>query len=146
MRLSLTALVVVALAGLAAGLLLAQGSGAENGVVGRPGVLSSGSFHSIAWPTEGRAAIVRQADGRLVLRLTRFETHEAPELYIYTAKQGEQRKVLAELRSPAGNQEYSMPADAARKLRVQVIIWCEACRRVWGEAKLSPAGSTMSRS
>src|SRR6266540_2654764 len=65
-RLSVTALVVVSMAGLAAGLLLATGSGAEPAAKGRPGVLASGRFTSIEWPTSGRAKIVRIADLRSV--------------------------------------------------------------------------------
>lgn len=139
-RLSVSALVVVSLAGLAAGLLLARGSGAEPAVVkSKPAVLASGRFTSIEWPTSGKAMIVRKADGSLKLELRNLQTQEAPELYLFiapTSGSGGERRKIADLRSVTGDQDYSLPADVARNPRQAVIIWCGACNKAWGSAHL----------
>jgi hypothetical protein len=138
-RLSVTALAVISLAGLAAGLLLARGSGAEPVVKGRTGVLASGRFTSIEWPTSGKAMIVRKADGSMKLELRNLQTQEAPELFLFIAPtngSGGERRKIADLRAVTGNQEYNLPADVARNLHQAVIIWCGACNKAWGSAHL----------
>jgi len=106
-------------------------------------VLSSGSFHSISWPTKGRVSIVRRASGDVVLRFSgSFQTKEAPELYVYTAHTGENRQLVADLRSPAGAQEYRLSSAAARDPRLQVIVWCGECNKAWGAAWLVPSRLT----
>src|SRR6266511_2629462 len=127
-RLSVTALVVVSMAGLAAGLLLA-----------------SGRFTSIEWPTSGRAKIVRMADGSLKLELRNLQTQEAPELYLFIAPtngSGGERRKIADLRSVTGDQDYSLPADVARNPHQAVIIWCGSCNKAWGSAHLRPNRQT----
>jgi electron transfer DM13 len=138
-RLSVTALILVSLGGLAAGLLLARGSGAEPGVKGRPGVLASGRFTSIEWPTSGKAMIVRRGDGSLKLELRNLQTQDAPELYLFIAPTngtGGTRRKIADLRAVTGNQEYDLPADVARDLHQAVMIWCGKCHKYWGAAHL----------
>jgi hypothetical protein len=76
-RLILTAIVAVALAGLAAGLLVARGSSAAV----PSGPIASGQFESVSWTTRGTASIVGR-NGRAVLELRGFQTQKAPELWV----------------------------------------------------------------
>lgn len=127
------------MAGLAAGLFLASGSGAESTAKGRSGVLASGRFSSIEWPTSGTARIVRKSDGSLKLQLRNLQTQEAPELFLFIAPTngtGGERRKIADLRAVTGNQEYNLPANVARNLHQAVIIWCGACNKAWGSAHL----------
>ncbi|MBA3716608.1 MAG: DM13 domain-containing protein [Actinobacteria bacterium] len=135
-RLLLIALVALALAGLAAGLVVARGSGASGRV--HAGVVASGPFQSISWTTRGRAAIVGKKDGTAVLRLTAFQTQQAPELWIVLeGRQGvTSRRQLTNLRSAWGNQEYAVPADVAVHPPARVLIYCAKCGKVWGYAQL----------
>ena len=45
--------------------------------------LASGTFHIVAHPTEGTAAIYGLADGRRVLRFTNFRTANGPDVHVY---------------------------------------------------------------
>lgn len=139
-RLSISAVLVLALAGLAAGLLVARGSGAES-AKGPVGVLASGEFTSGAWSTRGRALIVRGADGSLKLELRKFQTQKAPELWVLLEPlngAGERRQ-LSGLHSPWGNQHYDLPSELARNPSQRVIIFCAKCNKEWGSARLEPA-------
>jgi hypothetical protein len=141
----LLAVLVAAVAGaVAAGVVLARGGGAEGALTkGPPGVLAAGKFRSIIWGTTGSAAIVREAAGRLKVRLSRhFTTQPAPELFVYVARyqRGERTEwtQVAPLRSASGAQEYDLPSSAATSLDVSVAIFCTKCNKTWGEAKLRP--------
>lgn len=135
-RLGLTALIAVALAGLAAGLLVARGSGASNRVPA--GLIAGGQFQSISWTTRGRAAIVGKKDGTAVLRLTGFQTKDAPELWIVLeGRQGvTSRRQLTPLRRAWGDQEYAVPAEVAVHPPARVLIYCAKCGKAWGYAQL----------
>ena len=141
-RLGLAALAVVAVAGLAAGLVVARGSSGPGHV--RPGMIASGSFHSVSWSTRGRAEIAGNADGSPVLRLRGFQTQKAPELWIVLEGKGgvTDRRQLSPLRRWYGNQDYSIPVDVARHPPARVLIYCTKCGKVWGYAELAPAGAT----
>jgi hypothetical protein len=128
---------VVCAAAFAGGLLAARGGDAAT-AAGPPGVLAAGDFTSGEWATHGRAAIVRGADGSLKLRFTRFQTQRAPELWVLIDAEngaGEKRQ-LAPLQSPWGNQQYDLPSDLAHNPLQRVIIFCAKCNKVWGSARL----------
>src|SRR5690349_21841092 len=134
------AIVVLAVAGLAGGMLLARGSSAAV----RSGVIARGQFHSVSWTTRGSAAIVGR-NGHAVLELRNFQTQKAPELWIVLeGKQGvTSRRQLTHLNRAWGNQTYSVPADVAAHPPARVLIYCTKCGKVWGYAPLSaPLSST----
>jgi hypothetical protein len=139
-RVVLTALVVVALAGLAAGLLVGRGSASERV---RSGVIASGQFHSVSWTTRGRASIVG-VNGNAVLRLRDFQTQKAPELWIVLEGKGgvTTRHQLTHLDRAWGNQDYSIPASVAAHPPARVLIYCTKCGKVWGYAQLKTSSST----
>jgi hypothetical protein len=139
MRLLLPAVAVVALAGLAAGLLVARGSGASEQV--RSGPIASGSFHSVSWVTRGRASIVGK-NGKAVLELRDFQTQKAPELWIVLEGKEGLRRQLTHLSSAWGNQNYVVPASVAAHPPARVLIYCAKCGKVWGYAQLQPQRRT----
>jgi hypothetical protein len=136
-----TALAVVALAGLAAGLLVARGTSAPVRV--KTGMIASGSFHSVSWATKGRASIVGR-DGRAELELRGFQTHKAPELWLVFEGRGgvTSRTQLTHLNRAWGDQDYPVPAAVAAHPPSRVLIFCAKCGKVWGYAQLRPARTT----
>jgi len=136
-RVLLTGALVIALAGLGAGLLVGRGSGAQL-IKGQPAVLASGHFTSGEWSTKGRALMVRRADGSLRLQLRDFQTQRAPELWVVLEPvngNGERRQ-LTGLQRAWGNQDYVLPAELAKSPLQRVIIFCAKCNKVWGSARL----------
>ncbi len=133
-RISVIVLVAVALAGIAAGLLLARGSEAASKQ--HAGVLASGRFTADEWSTTGQALIVRKGDGSLKLQFKNFSTQAAPELYVVLESAAGTRREIAELQNAAGGQEYGLPKDAAANLPRKVIIFCAKCGKPWGSALL----------
>ena len=140
-RLVLTAVTVVALAGLAAGLLVASGSGASERV--RSGLIASGTFHSVSWTTRGQASIVGKG-GKAVLRFRGFQTQSAPELWIVLeGKEGVRSRIqLTGLKRSWGDQEYALPASVATHPPARVLIYCTKCGKVWGYAPMTTSGSS----
>ena len=107
------------------------------------GTVAAGSFHRLAWPTSGRASLVRRANGSLELRMPGFRTHPAPDLYVYLFH-GRQRTSIAQgtrvapLRTTLGDQRYAVPRSFEANGVVTVVIWCAACETESGAAELSP--------
>jgi hypothetical protein len=145
-RLAVAALVAVAVAGLAAGIVVARGSSGPQHV--RPGVIASGAFHSVSWTTRGRAEIAGAPDGSPLLRLRGFQTQKAPELWIVLeGEQGVSSRVqLTPLRRWYGNQDYVIPASVAQNPPARVLIYCTKCGKVWGYAPLTAASRATSES
>jgi hypothetical protein len=145
-RLLVGTLVAAAVAGLAAGLVLARDNSGRALAQGPPRLLAQGTFRSLAWGTLGTASLVREPSGHLKLRLSRtFMTKDAPELYVYLAKfRGQQRTLWREvgaLHSAQGRQEYDLPGSAATITGVSVAIYCAKCNKISGLARLEPASS-----
>src|SRR5215510_8830019 len=44
--------------------------------------LYTGKFHGKVHPTEGRATVYQQEDGKLLLRLTGFKTSNGPDVHV----------------------------------------------------------------
>jgi len=134
-RLVLTALVVVALAGLAAGLLVSRGNSASVPT----GKIASGQFQSVSWATRGTASIVGR-NGRAVLQLRGFQTQKAPELWIVLEGKGgvTSRRQLTHLTRAWGNQDYAVSAEVAAHPPERVLIYCSKCGKVWGYAQMRP--------
>ena len=141
-RLLLTAIVAVALAGLAAGLLVAR----ESSAAAVPsGLIARGEFHSLSWSTRGTASIVGR-NGHAVLELRDFQTQKAPELWIVLeGKEGvTSRQQLTHLQRAWGSQDYALPAGVAANPPARVLIYCTKCGKVWGYAPLRIAHSSLS--
>jgi hypothetical protein len=141
-RVVLAGAIVVGAAAFAAGLLVARG-GNDASAAGPPRVLAAGEFTAGAWATRGRATIVRSADGALKLRFTGFQTQRAPELWVLLEPEngvGDKRQ-LAPLQHPWGNQEYDLPSDIAANPLQRVVVFCAKCNKEWGSARLQRANA-----
>ena len=92
-RVALAVILTAALAGLAAGFAVARAHSGTALAQGSPRLVAKGTFRSLTWNTEGTASLVREPSGDLRLRLGKdFTTKRAPELYVYLAKLGGQRR------------------------------------------------------
>ena len=103
--------------------------------------LAAGTFTSAAHETTGRAAVVRLADGRRLLTLTRFETDAGPDLRVYVATGGADElgeyRDLGALKGNKGDQQYVLPSSVDVRRYSTVVIWCRAFSVAFGTARLA---------
>lgn len=134
------AVVAVVAAGVLAWAALGRG-----GASTEPAQDMSGAFTSLTHRTTGTAHLVHRADGSRQLRLTGFETRTAPDLFVYVIPRPAPGGEIAggvkvdSLRTPVGDQAYTLPADVELGDRPTVVIWCGKCRVAFGSALLAPA-------
>ena len=141
-RLLLTAFVAVALAGLAAGLLVAR----ESSAAAVPsGLIARGEFDSLSWSTRGTASIVGR-NGHAVLELRGFQTQKAPELWIVLeGKAGViSRQQLTHLKRAGAIRITRSPPAWRHNPPARVLIYCTKCGKVWGYAPLRTAHTSLS--
>jgi hypothetical protein len=135
------------MAGMAGGDVAGSGTMADMANTAEPVVVLSGSFHSNAHETRGRATIYRFADGRLVLRLTEFETSNGPDVLVYlvgapdvtdddTVKRAGYVS-LGALKGNIGAQNYDIPAGTDLSVFRSVTIWCRRFSVNFGTAPIS---------
>ena len=72
-----------------------------------------------------------------------FQTHPAPDLYVYLFRGRERTSIaqgtrVAPLRTSLGDQRYAVPRSFDADGLVTVVIWCAACETESGAAELSP--------
>lgn len=116
---------------------------------GAPMSVLAGRFHSNAHETKGTATIYRFADGRLVLRLTDFETSNGPDVHIYlvAAKDVSDNETvtkagfvgLGSMKGNIGDQNYDIPSDIDLTKYGAVTVWCRRFGVNFGTAPLGPA-------
>jgi hypothetical protein len=114
-----------------------------------PMPLLAGDFHSNAHDTKGTATIYRLGDGRLVLRLTEFETSNGPDVQIYlvAAEDVNDDETVADagfvnlgaMKGNIGDQNYDVPVDIDLAKYRAVSIWCRRFSVNFGAAPLTPA-------
>jgi hypothetical protein len=122
-------------------------SAATEGAAPAPALLR-GSFHAVAHETHGSAAIIRAADGRLVLRLTDFTTSNGPDVRVYLVAApdaGDNASVtqagfveLGKLKGTDGDQNYDVPAGLDLGKYRAVTIWCRRFSVNFATAPLTP--------
>lgn len=110
--------------------------------------LETGVFHGKVHQTSGRATIYREADGKLVLRLTNFKTSNGPDVHVVLVaakdadddanflKTGTPRVELGSLKGNEGDQNYAIPADTDLSKFQTVSIYCERFNANFGAAPL----------
>jgi len=98
--------------------------------------------------TSGRATVYREADGKLVLRLTKFKTSNGPDVHVILIaaknadddanflKNGTERVELGSLKGNEGDQNYDIPADTDLNKYQTVSIYCERFNANFGAAPL----------
>ncbi len=115
--------------------------------------LRSGHFGTIdaIHKGEGSAAVYRQPDGQLILRLDPFNVTNGPDLYVYLSTdpaptssaqlhQGGALEV-ARLKGNVGSQNYDLPADVNLSRFRSVVIYCKQFSVIFSSAELSPGAS-----
>ena len=110
--------------------------------------LLTGKFHGKVHPTEGRATVYQQADGKLLLRLTRFKTSNGPDVHVVLMaikdasddanflKGNTERVELGKLKGTEGDQNYEIPAGTDLSKFTTVSIYCERFNANFGAAPL----------
>jgi electron transfer DM13 len=98
-------------------------------------VLASGTFHSVAHSTKGDASIYQLADGKRLLRITKFETSNGPDVHVYLVAANDAsdsdtvKKAgfleLGSLKGNIGDQNYELPTDVDLAKYHAVTIWCK---------------------
>lgn len=100
--------------------------------------LYTGSFHSEAHETSGRATVYQQANRRRVLTLSNFSTSNGPGLHVVLLNEsriaGDQD--LGELKANQGEQSYVLPADVDISRFNTVAIYSAGLHAVFGMTKL----------
>jgi len=101
---------------------------------GEAAVLLSGEFSPRAHDGRGLAQVLQLADGRRLLRLTRFATLNGPDLQVYllgrsdVAGRADLEQVgyapLGALKGNVGDQNYAIPADLDLARYAAVAVWC----------------------
>lgn len=112
-----------------------------------PVAVLAGQFHSNAHETKGQATVYRFPDGRLVLRLTAFETSNGPDVQVYLVaapdvnENDEVKQAgfvnLGAMKGNVGDQNYDIPAGTDLSTFRSVTIWCRRFSVNFGTAPLS---------
>jgi hypothetical protein len=110
--------------------------------------LLSGTFHSVAHETHGRATILRVPDGRLVLRLADFATSNGPDVRVYLVAANDASDngtvtragfvELGRLKGTDGDQNYDVPPGVDLTRYRAVTIWCRRFSVNFATAPLTP--------
>lgn len=110
--------------------------------------LETGAFHGKVHNTSGRATIYREADGRLILRLTNFKTSNGPDVHVVLIaakdadddanflKNSTERVELGVLKGNVGDQNYEIPGGTDLQKFKTVSIYCERFNANFGAAPL----------
>lgn len=110
--------------------------------------IETGTFHGKVHKTSGRATIYKEADGKLVLRLTNFKTSNGPDVHVVLIaaknaeddanflKSGTDRVELGTLKGNEGDQNYTIPANTDLGKFQTVSIYCERFNANFGAAPL----------
>jgi len=114
----------------------------------RAKTLETGTFHGKVHQTSGRATVYRQADGKLVLRLTNFKTSNGPDVHVILVavkdadddadflKSNTARVELGKLKGNEGDQNYAIPPGTDLSKFQTVSIYCERFNANFGAAPL----------
>ena len=112
-------------------------------------IVATGTFHSAAHGTSGRATIYSESNGGELLRLTHFKTSNGPNLHVLLIaatdaedndnflKKGIERVDLGPLRGNEGDQNYTIPAGTDLAKYRTVSIFCERFNANFGTAPLA---------
>ena len=115
---------------------------------GKAKTLVTGKFHGKVHKTEGRATIYQEADGKLVLRLTKFKTSNGPDVHVILVattdamddanflKDNTEKLELGKLKGNEGDQNYEIPAGTDLTKFRTVSIYCERFNANFGAAPL----------
>ncbi len=110
-------------------------------------VLRQGSFYNVEKEAKGTARLYQRADGARVLRLEDFEVSTNVDLFVWLSEAPAPKtsaeavaapyKVLGNLKSTVGNQNYVLPPDLPPEKVNSIVIWCEPVRIAYGAGTLA---------
>src|SRR5882724_3655291 len=115
---------------------------------GKAKTLVTGKFHGKVHKTEGRATIYQEADGKLVLRLTKFKTSNGPDVHVILVattdatddanflKENTEKLELGKLKGNEGDQNYEISAGTDLTKCRAVSIYGERFNANFGAAPL----------
>jgi pentapeptide MXKDX repeat protein len=103
---------------------------------GKAKTLVTGKFHGKVHKTEGRATIYQEADGKLVLRLTKFKTSNGPDVHVILVATADAMDDANFLKDNEGDQNYEIPAGTDLTKFRAVSIYCERFNANFGAAPL----------
>ena len=110
--------------------------------------VEAGAFHGKVHKTSGRATIYKEADGKLVLRLTNFKTSNGPDVHVILIaakdaaddanflKNSTDKLELGSLKGNEGDQNYDIPDGTDLDKFQTVSIYCERFNANFGAAPL----------
>jgi len=110
--------------------------------------LETGTFHGKVHNTSGRATIYKEADGKLLLRLTNFKTSNGPDVHVVLIaakdadddanflKNSTEKIKLGALKGNEGDQNYDIPKGTDLQKFQTVSIYCERFNANFGAAPL----------
>ena len=110
--------------------------------------LARGTFASLEHRTVGAVRVLKLADGSRIVRLEDFDTSNGPDLYLYLSTNpangveqafDDDYVSLGRLKGNAGDQNYTLPADADLGHFESVVIWCDRFNAAFGAADLTAA-------
>jgi hypothetical protein len=112
-------------------------------------ILAGGDFRSLEHETSGNAQILKQADGKLMLRLHDLATSNGPELHVYLsdAKPQDDWGIyddgqyvdLGPLKGNLGSSNYDLPAGTNLASYQSAVVWCRRFGVGFGVAPLDAA-------
>jgi hypothetical protein len=110
--------------------------------------IQTGTFHGQVHSTSGRASIYEEADGKRLLRLTKFKTSNGPDVHVILIaakdakdddnflKSNVERVELGSLKGNEGDQNYDIPKETDLSKFRTVVIYCERFNATFGAAPL----------
>jgi hypothetical protein len=110
--------------------------------------LASGTFHSVAHPTQGIATIYGLGHARRVLRFTNFRTTNGPNVHVYLVAADDAKDSasvpragfidLGPIKGNIGDQNYILGPDVDLSKYRAVSAWCKRFSINFGAAPLTP--------
>lgn len=134
--------------GIALAVLIAAAAFGQANAEEKAKAIETGTFHGKVHNTSGRATIYKEADGRLVLRLTNFKTSNGPDVHVVLIaakdaaddanflKNSTERIELGVLKGNEGDQNYDIPAGTDLMKFQTVSIYCVRFNANFGAAPL----------
>jgi hypothetical protein len=112
-------------------------------------VLASGAFRSLEHETSGTARVLKQPDGRRMLRLENLKTSNGPELRVLLSSMAPSTDWsvyddgafldVADLAGNVGSSNYDLPNDVDLSKYATVVVWCRRFGVGFGVAPLQSA-------
>lgn len=114
----------------------------------KPTVIASGKLKRLAHATKGNVSIIKNADGKHLLRFSSFSIESGPALKVYlvSGNDGSKDSVikkggivdLGKLKAERGDQSYEIPSGTDLKKYQSVSIWCTDFSSNLAAATLKP--------